>query len=305
MRGTAKTLFALIVFVGAMLATLPAESQSRNEFRALLQRVESLEKEVQALRRGGAPIQSQTGNTASGGSVEALVERQERMGAELDRQVREVTDTVERVRFEISTMSRRMDKLVRDVDQRLSDLEASVKTLRDTGATAPRDGDAASAGTAASDGVTPVVKGTDGSSGTAVTAKANALPQGTPVEQYSYAFGLLRQLKFGEAELALKDFLANHPDHELADNSRYWLGETFYVRKDYETAARIFLEGYQANKEGRKAPDNLLKLGLSLRKLGQQEDACATLRELLTGFKLASKKVLGRAQAELDEMRCS
>ena len=298
MRGTTKTIFGLIVVVGTALATLPVDAQSRNEFRALLQRVESLEKELQAVRRGGAPVQTQARGAAPSSSTEALVERQERMGAELDRQVREVTDTVERVRFEVSKMSRRMDKLVRDVDQRLSDLEASVANLRQSGVAPP-------SGAATSGDGAPAIKGDGGSSGAAVTANANVLPQGTPVERYNYAFGLLRQLKFDEAELALKEFLVNHPDHELAGNSRYWLAETFYVRKDYETAARIFLEGYQANKAGRKAPDNLLKLGLSLRKLGQQDDACATLRELLTGFKLAAKKILGRAQIELDEMGCS
>ena len=58
-------------------------------------------------------------------------------------------------------------------------------------------------------------------------------------------------------------------------------------------------------KKGRKAPDNLLKLGLSLRKLGQEEDACATLRELLDGYKLAAKSVTHRARAELNDLGCS
>ena len=306
MKGTAKAILGSVLIVVAVAVTLPADAQSRNEFRALLQRVEQLEKELQAVRRGGS-VKAQSGTPAPAGSVEAVVERQERMGAQLDRQVREVTDTVERVRFEIGTMSRRMDKLVRDVDQRLSDLEAAVGKLREAGVTPSQN-----APQAAGDGIAALpsqssatAQGADSSGQSAVTASSQALPQGTPVEQYSHAFGLLRQLKFDEAELALKAFLQNHPDHELADNSRYWLGETFYVRKDYETAARIFLEGYQSNKAGRKAPDNLLKLGLSLRKLGQQEDACATLQELLTGFKLSNKIVLDRAQSELNEMGCS
>lgn len=308
MKGTTKAIIGLVIVAGVALAPPVAEAQSRNEFRALLQRVESLEKELQTLRRGGGSLPAQSGGgTAASGSVEALVERQETMGAELDRQVREVTDTVERIRFEVGKISRRMDKLVRDVDRRLSDLESSVANLRTTGVPPPAavGSETGPQAATATGNTPPAVSGASATSSAPVSATANVLPQGTPVEQYSHAQNLLKQLKFAEAELALREFIGKNPDHELADNSRYWLGETFYVRKDYENAARIFLEGYQLSKEGRKAPDNLLKLGLSLRKLGQKEDACATLRELIDGFKLASKSVLGRAQAELNEMGCT
>ena len=76
------------------------------------------------------------------------------------------------------------------------------------------------------------------------------------------------------------------------------------MRKDYEAAARTFLEGYQASKQGRKAPDNLLKLGISLRRLGQDADACTTLRELVEGHRLAAANLLDRARAEISELGC-
>ena len=304
MKRTTTALLGLIVFASLVLTPLLASAQTRNEFRALLQRVEGLEKDLQALRRGGAPTRASAGPTANS-SLEALVERQETMGAELDRQVREVTDTVERIRFEVSNLSRRMDKLVRDVDRRLSDLETTVSTLRESPAAASDTGvtDEGQPASTTDNGTAAVAASP--ADGATSAAAAGTLPQGTPIEQYGRAQNLLKQLKFAEAERALREFVDAHPDHELADNSRYWLGETFYVRKDYENAARIFLEGYQANKKGRKAPDNLLKLGLSLRKLGQEEDACATLRELIDGYKLAAKSVTNRARAELNDLGCS
>ncbi len=304
MRRTAKIRVLIGVFlVGvAGMAVAPAVGQSRNEFRALLQRVEGLEKEMQSLRRGGAPARAAGAVATGNAGIEALVERQETMGAELDRQVREVTDTVERVRFEGANISRRVDKLVRDIDQRLSELEAIVTALRQELPQATGTGAAAAAPSEA--GETPPVVST-APPATPVAAASNVLPQGTPLEQYGHTQNLLKQFKFGEAELALKEFLHNHPDHDLAENARYWLGETFYVRKDYETAARIFLEGYQASKQGRKAPDNLLKLGISLRRLGQHEDACTTLRELVGGYKLATKDLLDRARTVIDEIGCT
>ncbi|MDA0262227.1 MAG: tol-pal system protein YbgF [Proteobacteria bacterium] len=304
MKGTAKAIFGSAVVVATLLTAQLAMAQSRNEFRALLQRVESLEKELQTLRRGGTSVQTQASRVGGNASLEALVERQETMGADLDRQVREVTNTVERVRFEVGKISQRTDKLVRDVDQRLLELEAKVAATQAAGPAATPEVNPVASSNAASPPASSASAEANTTTGVAAAA-ANVLPQGTPVEQYEKAFALLRQLKFAEAEVALKAFLDQHPNHELADNSRYWLGETHYVRKEYETAARIFLEGYQSNKAGRKAADNLLKLGLSLRKLGQKEDACATLNELLGGYPLADKKLLGRARTELSELGCS
>lgn len=282
--------------VGLLLATAlalePASGQTRNEFRELLKRVEQIEENLQSLRRGGVPARA--GGAAPTGGIEAVVERQETMGAELDRQVREVTDTVERVRFEVTNIARRMDKLVRDIDRRLAELEASVAALRDGSAPAPAQDAAAPAPAPAEVAGTPPE----------VPAAPDLLPRGTPLEQYGHAQNLLKQFKFGEAELALKDFLHRHPDHELSENARYWLGETFFVRKDYEAAARTFLEGYQASKQGRKAPDNLLKLGISLRRLGQDADACTTLRELVEGYRLAAANLLDRARTEISELGC-
>lgn len=296
MTRTARFGILVGLLLAAALAAEPASGQTRNEFRELLKRVEQVEENLQSLRRGGAP--ARVGGAVPAGSIEALVERQETMGAELDRQVREVTDTVERVRFEVTNIARRMDKLVRDIDRRLAELEASVAALREGAAPAPAP---APAQDAAAPAPAPAeVAGTPPET----PAAPDLLPRGTPLEQYGHAQNLLKQFKFGEAELALKDFLHRHPDHDLAENARYWLGETFFVRKDYEAAARTFLEGYQASKQGRKAPDNLLKLGISLRRLGQDADACTTLRELVEGYRLAAANLLDRARTEISELGC-
>lgn len=115
-------------------------------------------------------------------------------------------------------------------------------------------------------------------------AAPGVLPQGSPNEQYTYAFGLLRKAQYDNAELALNAFLNQHGDHELAANARYWLGETFYVRSDYVKAAEIFLESFQGNPKGQKAPDVLLKLGMSLANLDKKREACAAFGKLASEY---------------------
>ena len=138
----------------------------------------------------------------------------------------------------------------------------------------------------------------------AAPAGAAALPGGTPQEQYDYAFGLLRQANYAGAEQAFSAFLSEHSDHALAGNAKYWLGETYYVRGNYQQAAVTFAEGFEAYPNNSKAPDNLLKLGMSLASLGSTQDACGTFDVLLDRYGDAPATILSRAQREAQRLGC-
>jgi tol-pal system protein YbgF len=125
----------------------------------------------------------------------------------------------------------------------------------------------------------------------AAPTASGTLPAGTPADQYKYAFGLLRQNQFDKAEVALTAFIETHAGDPLTANARYWLGETYYVRQDYERAARTFFDGYNQSPQGPKAAGSLLKLGMSLSHLEKPEDACITFAKLEQEFPDASPSV--------------
>ncbi|MBT3360573.1 MAG: tol-pal system protein YbgF [Rhodospirillales bacterium] len=135
-------------------------------------------------------------------------------------------------------------------------------------------------------------------------AAPGVLPEGSPKDQYIYAFGLLRKAQYDDAELALGAFLETHADHELAPNARYWLGETFYVRGDYVKAAEIFLEGFQGNPNGQKAPDVLLKLGMSLANLDKKREACAAFGKLANEYTSAPANIKRLVARERSRNAC-
>ncbi len=137
----------------------------------------------------------------------------------------------------------------------------------------------------------------------AVPAPTAAL-EGTPEQRYDVAFGLLQSKRFGEAETSFEQFVADHPDHELAGNAQYWLGETYYVQGDYERAASAFLEGYKNYRSSSKSPDNLLKLGVTLVILNQQADACAVFAELKDRYPNAQNSIKRRAKREAQKAGC-
>ncbi|GAB4224528.1 MAG: tol-pal system protein YbgF [Kiloniellaceae bacterium] len=138
----------------------------------------------------------------------------------------------------------------------------------------------------------------------AVAPTGTALPGGTPQQQYDYAFGLLRQANYAGAEQAFSAFLSQHPEDALAGNAKYWLGETYYVRGNYQQAAVTFAEGFEAYPDNSKAPDNLLKLGMSLASLGSTQDACGTFDVLLDRYANAPATILSRAQRESQRLNC-
>jgi tol-pal system protein YbgF len=137
------------------------------------------------------------------------------------------------------------------------------------------------------------------------SAKAK-LPNGTPQERYNYAYKLLVQSDYADAEAAFREFLGAHPKDALAGNAQYWLGETYYVRGQYEPASQAFLQGYtgyKGNSKG-KAPDSLLKLGMSLAALKKTPEACAALGQLNKDFPDALPHVKDAAQRERSKLAC-
>jgi tol-pal system protein YbgF len=181
----------------------------------------------------------------------------------------------------------------------------SETQLSQTQAQAPDRAAAAAAAAAAAGGTAPAAGAATGTAGAQVAAlPPGQLPAGSPEEQYQYAWGLLRGQDYPGAEAALRSFIGQHPQHTLAGNAQYWLGETYYVRKDYRQAAVAFAEGYQNYPNSAKAPDNLLKLGLALAQIGEKADACEAFAQLGRQFPTAPQSLKDRAQRERQRLTC-
>lgn len=129
-------------------------------------------------------------------------------------------------------------------------------------------------------------------------------PEPQPQQLYEQAYGYLLQKDYSAAEAGFEDFLKRHPNHQLAGNAQYWLGETFYVRGQFRAAAAAFLKGYQTYARSPKAPECLLKLAMSLSRLGQKDAACSSYSELATKYPNPPAHVKSIAQAERQRSGC-
>lgn len=134
--------------------------------------------------------------------------------------------------------------------------------------------------------------------------QAPAVIKPTDRSIYNEAYSLLRQGKYGDAEKKLKAMLKQFPNSNLAGNAQYWLGETYYARKQFEQAAVAFADGYKKYSTSTKGPDNLLKLGLSMKALGKTADACVAFKAMTATFPDAPNAIKQRAKSEVASSKC-
>jgi len=334
-------LFSGMLFAASLMpASVLAQSK---ELGPVLDRLERLERDIRTLNvqisrgtEGGAPLPLSSGED-DGAAMARLGVRLD----ELESELRSTTGKIEDMTFQVDQINSRLEKLVGDIDYRLSAIENRLSGQGGnqgmptaTAAPSPPGVQKVLPG-AQPTGVLGTLKESDlqglvttetteGQQPQAVAPAQPApvsaesveppaaeevkvsslLPEGTPKQQYQFAFGLLRKTEYAAAEGALQEFINRHGDDPLAPNARYWLAETYYVRAEFVKAAETFLAGYKLNNEGPKAPDSLLKLGMSLVNLDKRSQACATYSKLLADYPDAKASLLSRAKAEHEKNGC-
>jgi len=131
-----------------------------------------------------------------------------------------------------------------------------------------------------------------------------ALPDANAQALYEQGYGDFLQRDYAAAEVAFNKMVKDYPDDPLAGSAQYWVGESQYVRKQYKKAADTFLATYRKYSASDKAPDTLLKLGMSLAALGQKDAACSTFKELGEKFPGAPDHIRSQAKGEAGKAGC-
>ncbi|HVH47398.1 MAG TPA: tol-pal system protein YbgF [Labilithrix sp.] len=92
-------------------------------------------------------------------------------------------------------------------------------------------------------------------------------------KSYEAALALATSKQYDRALEALAAFLVRYPDHPYAENALYWRGECYFARGEYLRAAEQFEAVLARFGGGNKAPDALLKIGVSHERLGSSDRA--------------------------------
>ncbi|MBY3599145.1 tol-pal system protein YbgF [Rhizobium bangladeshense] len=127
---------------------------------------------------------------------------------------------------------------------------------------------------------------------------------GSEADQYKAAYGHVLSGDYGTAEEEFNQYIARYPTSARAADANFWLGEALYSQGKYNEAAKTFLNAHQKYGSSEKAPEMLLKLGMSLAALDNKETACATLREVSKRYPKASRAVISKVASEQKRLAC-
>ena len=232
---------------------------------------------------------------------------------EIENQFRELTNNFEEINFKLDKLSTRVTKIQSDTQLRFSDLENGAvsspqeKQVSLPGSSKPQDFGAAPAYETTNLPKEQSINSVE-SAQTVITQepqeRESLLPDKSPGEQYEFAVSFMKVGDYETAEFALKEFIDKNKDHDLAGSAQYWYGETFRIRQLYSDAATAYLDGYQNYPKSNKAPDNLLKLGITMVELGEKDQGCKMISGLKKEYPKASKSVLQKAQYEQKKFKC-
>ena len=123
-------------------------------------------------------------------------------------------------------------------------------------------------------------------------------------DAYENGLALMNARQYQQAEMAFRQFLTANPRSPNVSNAHYWLGESYLKRNLYTDAAEHYLKIYQSYPQSKMAPEALVKLAVSLRGLGQKQQACATLAEVGRKYPNASSEVRGAVDREQKRAAC-
>ncbi|MGH7075409.1 MAG: tol-pal system protein YbgF [Stellaceae bacterium] len=295
----------------ALLLALAAPCAIAQDYDSNLQqlgdRVTRLERDMTALER---QVYQGGGNGGPALQPGSLAANNELQMQRMSDQLRQITGQIQDLEHQINEMKSGMAKRESDVDMRLEALEQKAGIAG--AGPAPGTAGAASQGrpnqpnqaAAATPPAPPNRSGGNGAAASPQPAPGQVLPTGSPQQKYNYAFGLLREANYPAAANALSAFVKRYPASPLSSNALYWLGETYFVRHQYQTAASVFAKGYQKYPKGNKAADTLFRLGSALGRLGRKADACQAFARLDRDFPIAPANLKRRETREKQRAGC-
>lgn len=253
-----------LVLGAALAAASMPAANAQNAVDNLRFRVSQLEAQIASLR-----------GQAGSGTSPAMLERLDR----IEQEVRELTGAVEEV-------AHRQRQIAEDARRRFGDIEFRLTELEggDIAALEP-----------------PPPLGGEDRPAEAGPAAAVSISERDELDQ---AIAEVEGGRYGQGADRLERFLRTYGNSPLRPEALYWLGESQLQRSNHQAAARSFLQAYNADLDAPTAPRALYRLGVTLGRLGQSQDACLTLEEVPAQYPNAPSELLSDAAEEAELLLC-
>ncbi len=288
------------------------------DLETVLQELQLLQSDIKTLEKAiysGSNTSQDSSLSLSGSESDVLTKHLLKL-SDLEEQFKLLTNSFEEVNFKLDKLSNRITKIQSDNQMRFQDLEttgvAQTETNKNKKKELPGSSEASDLGSVSDSDIASAeqVQKTQSvdSVGTVIsettTRTEKILPDASIEKQYEFALSFIKIGDYETAEVALREFVDNNSQHSLAGDAQYWYGETFRVRQLYQDAATAYLNGYQKYPKSKKAPINLLKLGIMLVQIGEKEQGCSMILGVKDQYPKANQSVIQKVQYEKKKFNC-
>jgi tol-pal system protein YbgF len=323
-----KLKYYFYLFLILLIVNIPNKSFSDNH--NLNEIIELIQKDLKTLERAvysedfSSNEESNTSTKIIDQNSEEVLTRHLLKLSEIEKQFQELTNKFEEITFKVDKLSSRLSKVQADNQLRFQQLEegSSINEIGQEkqlssatdqsgkilpGSSQPQDLGSISykdSETKLENQITQSIDTTASVITETFQAEEKILPETSIGEQYEFATNLLKVGDYNTAERAFREFVITNPGHELAGSAQYWYAETFRIRQLYTDAASAYLEGYQKYPKSKKAPINLLKLGVSLVQIGEKDQGCLMIIGVKKQYPKANQSVLQKAKYEEKKFEC-
>ena len=329
-----KLVFKLIVLKIIFVFNLVTISHSFADNHNIYEILEIIKNDLKTLERAVYSGSIEIENTSSNNSdlevdqnSEDVLSRHLLKLSEIEGQFRDLTNKFEEINFKLDKLSSRLSKIQADNQVRFEDIETSISSGMVSenssklsskpkidenkilpGSSQPQDLGSISYKDSQTSNTSQQIQSV-ATTASIVTenfqSEDKILPQDvSPEKQYEFATSFLKVGDYSTAERAFREFVLSNTDHELAGSAQYWYAETFRIRQLYTDAASAYLEGYQKYPKGKKAPINLLKLGVSMVQIGEKDQGCKMINGVELQYPNANQSVIQKAKYESKKFEC-
>jgi len=275
MRISRRCFTALFLLVLAGCASLGDVELMQHDVDELKTRYFSLEKEF-----GGLKSETREG-------MDKTLKDYQRETESLRKGVADLQASLESAKVDMQVMAGKVDDanlqakkpveditlLKEDLDRRFTALEARVGTLE---------------------------KNTDELQKKSSEASAKQA-EASPEALYQQGLDLVKGGDTQKGRELLTKFIDKYPNHELAVNAHYWIGESHYTEKSYDQAILEFEKVIKNYPGKEKAPAAMLKQAMAFKALGDGKSAKYVFGKLIENFPRSAEA--GTAKARLKEMK--
>ena len=333
MRLIFKLIFFKLIFLLNFLFLNVSSAENHNIYETL----EIIKNDLKTLERAvySGSIEIQT--NASDNSIsdtdlnsEDVLTRHLLKLSEVEDQFRELTNKFEEINFKLDKLSSRLTKIQADTQVRFQEIETELTSIKSNnnlsennqlslkpkveekkilpGSSQPQILGTITYKDTETSETSQKIQSVDSTASVVMEKFENEkkiLPQDISLQkQYEFATSFLKVGDYSMAEKAFREFVITNPNHELAGSAQYWYAETFRIRQLYTDAASAFLEGYQKYPKGKKAPINLLKLGVSMVQIGEKDQGCKMINGVSLQYPNADQNVIQKAKYESKKFEC-